>query len=76
VKQIEEDTMSDVIITPNNDGPYHVKGKFKIVTDGGREIAVDGDETWLCRCGHSASKPFCDGSHKKAAFRNNLDEKS
>jgi CDGSH-type Zn-finger protein len=69
--------MSDVIITPNNDGPYHIKGKFKIVTDGGREIAVDdGDETWLCRCGHSASKPFCDGSHKKAAFRNNLDEKS
>lgn len=69
--------MSDVIITPNNDGPYHIKGKFKIVTDGGREISVDdGDETWLCRCGHSATKPFCDGSHEKAGFRNNLDEKS
>ena len=32
--------MSDVIIIPNNNGPYHVKGKFKIMTDGGREIAV------------------------------------
>ena len=41
--------MSDVIIQSHNDGPYHVKGAFKIVTDGGREIAVDGDETWLCR---------------------------
>lgn len=60
--------MSDVIITPNNNGPYHVKGTFKIVTEGGREIAVDGDETWLCRCGQSANKPFCDGTHKRTGF--------
>ncbi len=43
--------MADVMITPKNDGPYYIKGKVKIVTEGGREIAVDGDETWLCRCG-------------------------
>ena len=65
--------MSDVIITPQNDGPYHVKGKFKVVTEGGREIEVDGDETWLCRCGGSATKPFCDGTHKKIGFKSNLD---
>ncbi len=68
--------MSDVIITPKNDGPYYVKGAFKIVTEGGREIAFDGDETWLCRCGQSANKPFCDGSHKKVGFKNNMDQKS
>ena len=67
--------MSDIMIKPQNSGPYHVKGKFKIVTDGGREIAFDGDEAWLCRYGQSGKKPFGDGSHKKAGFKNNLDEK-
>ena len=68
--------MTEIIIIPNNNGPYYVKGKFRIKTEGGREISLDGDEAWLCRCGQSANKPFCDGSHKKAGFKNNLDEKS
>jgi len=75
VKRTTENNMNEVIIKPQNDGPYHVKGSFKIVTEGGREIAFDGDETWLCRCGQSANKPFCDGSHKKVGFKSNLDEK-
>ena len=31
--------MTEIIIIPNNNGPYYVKGKFRIMTEGGREIA-------------------------------------
>jgi CDGSH-type Zn-finger protein len=68
--------MSGIVITPLNHGPLYVKGPMKIVTEGGKEIAVEGEEAWLCRCGQSAKKPFCDGAHKKAGFRSNLDEQS
>jgi hypothetical protein len=36
--------MSDVVIKPHSEGPYQIKGNFKIVTDGDREIAFDRDE--------------------------------
>ena len=58
----------DVVITVRNNGPYHIKGSFRIVTQGGRELPVEEGQAWLCRCGHSANKPFCDGSHAKAGF--------
>jgi CDGSH-type Zn-finger protein len=66
--------MATATIISRNDGPYHIKGDFKLMTQGGTPIGVDKDEVWLCRCGHSQNKPFCDGSHKKAGFLNNLDE--
>lgn len=62
-----------VTIIPHNDGPHEVKGRLEIVTEGGRVIQADDTEAWLCRCGQSASKPFCDGTHAKVGFRSNLD---
>ena len=62
-------------ITPKPNGPLIVEGPVKIVTPDGRELAVpprkDGrpaEVIVLCRCGGSATKPFCDGSHKRNGF--------
>jgi CDGSH-type Zn-finger protein/uncharacterized Fe-S cluster protein YjdI len=49
-------------------GPLHLSGALEIVTGTGRTLARLA-ECWLCRCGQSANKPFCDGSHKRAAFQ-------
>ena len=48
-------------------GPLLVSGNLTIVAGSGRE-AWQGTRTALCRCGHSANKPFCDGAHKAAGF--------
>ena len=55
-------------ITPQRDGPLKVQGNLEVVTGTGR-TANRVTETWLCRCGLSANKPYCDGSHRKAQFR-------
>lgn len=57
-----------VRITPGRDGPLHVEGSLEIVSGTGRTILSTAD-AWLCRCGHSGNKPYCDGSHKKAGFK-------
>ena len=65
--------MSDVVIVPDNDGPLHVTGPIKILTEGGRDLTKPTAEVWLCRCGQSSKKPFCDGTHRKVGFKSNLD---
>jgi CDGSH-type Zn-finger protein/truncated hemoglobin YjbI/ferredoxin len=55
-------------ITPVVDGPYRVRGAVQVVGADGVPYEVRERQT-LCRCGHSADKPFCDGSHFYAEFR-------
>jgi CDGSH-type Zn-finger protein len=57
----------EVAINPIPNGPLRLDGWFELVTAGGERFTC-GDKTWLCRCGHSANKPFCDGTHKKIGF--------
>ncbi len=61
--------MSDesVTITPTVNGPYEVTGSVRIVEPDGTVIR-ETTKAFLCRCGHSARKPFCDGSHKREGF--------
>lgn len=49
------------------DGPLIVTGNVKISGSSGR-TSWSGKQVALCRCGASANKPFCDGSHKKTGF--------
>ncbi len=56
-----------ITLTPVPDGPLKVAGNVELTTGTGRKIAkLDG--AFLCRCGASKNKPFCDGSHKAAGF--------
>lgn len=54
-------------VTPTLNGPLHVEGSLEICSASGQTITRT-SETWLCRCGHSKDKPFCDGSHEAAGF--------
>lgn len=56
----------DVQPTPN--GPLRVLGNLEVVSGTGRTCNKVG-EAYLCRCGHSKNKPYCDGSHKVAGFQ-------
>jgi CDGSH-type Zn-finger protein len=55
-------------ITPYRDGPLIVRGDFRLVDQDGGEIDPGRATVALCRCGRSAIKPFCDGSHKRSGF--------
>lgn len=54
-------------IDPQLNGPLKVRGNLEITSGTGRMVARV-TSTFLCRCGHSQNKPFCDGSHAKVGF--------
>jgi CDGSH-type Zn-finger protein/uncharacterized Fe-S cluster protein YjdI len=55
-------------IDPQANGPLRVRGNLEIISGTGRVVARV-TSTSLCRCGGSANKPFCDGTHTKIGFR-------
>src|SRR5215216_3844487 len=55
-------------ITPTVNGPLLLRGEVEIRSADG-ETVYRGSRTALCRCGHSANKPFCDSSHAKVNWR-------
>ncbi|MEZ6066026.1 MAG: CDGSH iron-sulfur domain-containing protein [Planctomycetaceae bacterium] len=61
--------MADVTITCRENGPFLVSGPAQLKDAAGNVFDLAGKETYaLCRCGASAKKPFCDGSHKGCGF--------
>jgi CDGSH-type Zn-finger protein len=68
-----------IVIRPN--GPYKVHGdvplvrKTQVVSEYGEPLTWKKGEAleiedpyFLCRCGHSGDKPFCDASHREGDF--------
>ena len=56
-------------ITALTDGPLLVEGLTSLRDQNGREYPLGSTPTIaLCRCGWSATKPRCDGSHSKNGF--------
>ncbi|MBZ0280805.1 MAG: CDGSH iron-sulfur domain-containing protein [Anaerolineae bacterium] len=54
-------------IKTTRNGSLKVTGNFSIL-DGTGQVIFTGQQAWLCRCGGSANKPFCDGTHKHNGF--------
>ena len=54
-------------ITPQHNGCLKLEGNLEIVSGTGRTIDR-ATRAFLCRCGQSKNKPFCDGSHKTVGF--------
>ncbi len=56
-------------VTCNHNGPIRIEGEFEILDPSGAVFGLSGRTVIsLCRCGHSANKPFCDGSHNRMGF--------
>jgi len=62
--------MEPVEIKARHTGPFKVTGPIRLIDADGNEydLGEDGEPIVLCRCGHSATKPFCDKSHKRFGF--------
>jgi CDGSH-type Zn-finger protein len=59
-----------VIVKAIRDGPLEVAGGAKLLDVNGKEYAESAiDPLYLCRCGQSKNKPFCDNSHEDAGFK-------
>ncbi len=57
-----------VHIVPLANGPLSVSGALEVVSGTGRTVNRT-SRTALCRCGHSANKPYCDGAHARHGFQ-------
>lgn len=54
-------------VEPLPNGPVKVSGPLEVVAGSGHPVRRTGT-AFLCRCGQSGSKPYCDGTHRKTGF--------
>jgi CDGSH-type Zn-finger protein len=61
--ETKDNTKTSAIIEVIDGGPLKITGQI-ILKDQKKDILDSPIEVYLCRCGHSCNKPYCDGSHK------------
>ena len=63
-------------ITILKNGPLKIEGETQLCDPEGNQFGLAGKPSiFLCRCGLSANKPFCDGSHNKGNFQSEVKAK-
>jgi CDGSH-type Zn-finger protein len=67
--------MAEVKIQALKNGPNIVQGDVEILDSSGKPFKPQRGTIALCRCGASANKPFCDGSHAKIGFQSVVEAK-
>ncbi len=55
-------------VTACANGPLLVRGAIEIIGEDGEPVSPSRRTVALCRCGASAIKPWCDGTHKLTRF--------
>jgi hypothetical protein len=60
----KKENRTETVVEVIDSGPLRISGNF-IIKDLKKGDESAPGEVWLCRCGRSANKPFCDESHKK-----------
>lgn len=65
---MSESENSNVTITALKNGPLKVEGSVEVFWDNGMPVETKKKAIFLCRCGASINKPFCDGTHSKIGF--------
>ena len=62
--------MSEVVIRCRENGPLLIEGAIQVIDHQGNAfvLPINKPAVALCRCGQSANRPFCDGTHKKVNF--------
>ena len=64
--------MADVKANVRPNGPLIIEGPIEIFDGEGNKFTLEGERAVLCRCGGSANKPFCDGSHRTNGFESTV----
>jgi len=64
---MEDKKKKKAVFTVLPKGPLRVEGEFVLKSMKGKVIETR-DPIFLCRCGGSSNKPFCDGTHRRVGL--------